>query len=225
VQTQIYIINGISKKNEFLPCLLVNISLVANLSIVIHLAPMVGLLPTFPLSLALVTFSCKSYTTFVIDHFVTVNCWSLFLPLTKIVVTDYCCPANIYTLSDIAQFLLTYPSHLSRCHWSLIFYKSYTLSDIAQFLLTYPSHLSRCHWSLIFYKSYTLSDIVQFLLIYPSHLIRCHWSLIFYKSYTVFLHCSPVPLISVVVTDQFILQIRHRFWHLITFLFHRYNPR
>jgi hypothetical protein len=165
VQTQIWIINGTSKKKRIPP-----LFILSHWSQACHTPSVNDLLPTFPLSLSLVTFSCRSYTTFVIDYFVTVNCWLLFSHL----------PKSLSLIIEILQIILTF------WHCSM---------------LAHPP-----------LSSQSLSLIIGILQIIHSFL-------------TLLTACSPTPLIIIVVTDQFILQIRHRFGHLITFLFHRYNPR
>ncbi len=138
------------------------ISLVANLSYTQRQWSLTHL------SIVVVTnhFFYRSYTISVINHFVTVNCWSLFSHL----------PQSLSLIIDILQIIHTF------WHCSIL------------------AHLPL--------SSQSLSLIIDILQIIHSFL-------------TLFNACSPTPLISVNVTDQFILQIRHRFWHLITFLFHR----
>ncbi len=75
-----------------------------------HRSSVNGLLPTFPLSLSLITFFYRSYTTFVIDYFVTVNCWSFFSHL----------PQSLSLIIVILQIIQTFWHCLMLAHKSLL---------------------------------------------------------------------------------------------------------
>ncbi len=132
------------QKNEFLPCLLVNISLVANLSYTQRQWSLTHL------SIVVVTSHFLLLILHNFCHWSLCHCKLLitFLPLTTIVVTDHWYPAN--HTHFLTLFNSCSPTPLNSVvvtdHWYSTNHTPFF--DIAHCLLTRPSYLSRCHWSI-----------------------------------------------------------------------------
>jgi hypothetical protein len=121
-----------------------------------------GLLPTFPLSLSLVTFFYRSYTTSVIDHFVTVNGWSLFSHL----------PQSLSLIIVILQIIHTFWLCSMLAHPPLLSQSMSLIIDIIQIIHIFWHCSILAHLPL---SPQSLSQIID---------------TVFYKSYTFFWHCS-----------------------------------